>query len=42
MRDPLIAWIDEDPINARIFLEYDRAMLWFSKAIYRLRLLLGV
>jgi len=38
----LIAWIEEDPMNARMLLGYDRARPWFSKAVYRVRLLLAV
>ena len=42
MKDPLIAWIEEDPMNVRVFLEYDAQMPWWCKAIYRVRLVLGM
>jgi hypothetical protein len=42
MKDLLITWLEESPMNARIFLEYDAQMPWWCKAIYRVRLLLGM
>ncbi len=42
MKDPLIAWIEEDPMNGRIFLEYDQAMPWWVSLIYRVRVLVGI
>jgi hypothetical protein len=42
MKDPLIAWLEEDPMNARIFLEYDAQTSWWSKIVFRARVLLGV
>ena len=41
MKDPLIAWIEEDPMNARMFLEYDAQIPWWTSLIYRIRLFLG-
>jgi hypothetical protein len=42
MKDPLIAWLEEDPMNPRIFLEYDRLIPRWSKIVFRVRLFLGV
>ena len=42
MKDPLVAWIEEDPMNARLFLEYDSQTSLCSNLIFRVRLLLGV
>jgi hypothetical protein len=42
MRDPLITWLEEDPMNVRIFLEYDAQMPWWVSLIYRIRLVLGM
>jgi hypothetical protein len=41
MKDPLIAWIEEDPMNARMFLEWDAEIPWWVNLIYRDRLCLG-
>jgi len=42
MKDPLIAWLEEDPMNVRIFLEYDRLIPWWSKIVFRVKLFLGM
>ena len=42
MKDPLMAWLEEDQMNPRIFLEYDAQTSWWSSLIYRVRLFLGV
>lgn len=42
MKDPLIAWIEEDPMNARMFLEYDAQIPWWTSLIYRIRLFFRV
>jgi hypothetical protein len=42
MRDPLVAWLEEDPMNVKMFLEYGQAMPWWSKAVYKIRVMVGV
>jgi len=42
MKDPLIAWLKEDPMNATIFREYDAALPGWAKLIYWMRAYLGV
>lgn len=42
MKDPLIAWLEEDPMNVRSFLEYDSKTSLWSRIIFRVRVLLGV
>lgn len=42
MKNPLIAWLEADPMNPRIFLEYDRLMPWWSRVVFRVRLFMGV
>jgi len=42
MKDPLIAWIEESPMNARMFLEWDANTSLLSKIVYRVRVILGV
>lgn len=42
MKDPLIAWIEEDPMNARMFLEWDAQVPWLTSLIYRIRLFFRV
>jgi hypothetical protein len=41
MKDPLIAWIEEDPMNARMFLDYDAQTSLWAKIVYRVRLFLA-
>jgi hypothetical protein len=40
--DPLITWIEEDPMNARMFLEWDAEIPRWVNLIYRIRLFFGV
>lgn len=42
MKDPLVAWVEESPMNARAFLEYDALTPWWASLIYRVRLALEV
>lgn len=41
MKDPLIQWLEEDPMNVRIFLDDDARMPWWVSLIRGARLLLG-
>lgn len=42
MKDPLIQWLEEDPMNVRIFLELDAQKPWWVSLIYRVRGLVGM
>lgn len=42
MKDPLIQWLEEDPMNVRIFLELDAQMPCLPSLIYRIRVVLGM
>lgn len=42
MKDPLIAWIEENPMIARMFLEKDAKTSLLSRIVHRVRLFLGV
>jgi len=42
MNDPLTAWLEEDLMNARMFLEYDAEIPWWSAIVFRGGLFLGV
>jgi len=42
MKDPLIAWLEENPMNARMFLEWDARTSLLSNIVYRVRLFLGL
>lgn len=42
MKDPLVAWIEEDPMNARMFLEWDAKTSWWSKIVFRVRVAVGL
>ncbi len=40
--DPLIEWFEDDPMNVRVFLEYDAQMPLWSRVIYTTRTIEGI
>lgn len=42
MKDPLVAWLEESPMNARMFMEWDAQIPWWTSLICRVRLFFRV